>query len=141
MKSSSGYVRAFNAQIGVDEGSQVVVAAVVSSNASDNRQLIPAVDEATRVIGEDSQRVLADAGYKAEANLRALEQREIDRYISLPREGKPIPETAAEHLATQRIAAKLQTEEAKNRCRRCKAVVEPVSIWINEILGFRRFSV
>lgn len=141
MKSSAGYVQAYNAQIGVDETSQIVVAAVVSNNASDNGQLIPVVDEAKSVTGSDPDRVLADAGYKAEANLRTLEEREIDGYISLAREGKPIPEPAADHPATQRMAAKLQTEEGKKRYRRRKAIVEPVFGWIKEILGFRRFSV
>lgn len=141
MKSSAGYVQAYNPQIAVDEDSRLIVGTLVSNNAADNGQLTPVLDEVKSVMGRDPQRVLADAGYKGEDNFLELEKRAIDGYISLAREGKAIPEPAADHPATQRMATKLRSEQGKQRYRRRKAIVEPVFGWIKEILGFRRFSV
>ena len=138
--SSGGYEQCYNAQIAVDEDSQLIVAAEVTDNAADSGQLLPVLDAAKSATGREASQVLADAGYKGEENLKGLEQRGIDGYISLAREGKPIAEPAEEYPATRRMAAKLQGEEGRRRYRRRKAVVEPVFGWIKGILGFRCFS-
>jgi transposase len=138
--SSGGYEQCYNAQIAVDEASQLIVAVAVSDNAADSGQLLPLLDAAKTITGQQAGQVLADAGYKGEENLKGLEERGIDGYISLAREDKPIPEASEEHPATQRMAAKLQTEVGRRRYRRRKAIVEPVMGWIKEILGLRRFS-
>lgn len=140
MKCSGSYDQCYNAQVAVEEGSQMIAAATVTNNAADNGQL-PVLLEAVRSVGgHDPQQVLADAGYKGEENLGLLEQRGIEGYISLGREGKSLPQVASAYPATARMAAKLQSEQGRRRYRRRKAIVEPVLGWIKQILGFRRFS-
>jgi len=38
------------------------------------------------------------------------------------------------------MGARLANESGRARCRRRKALVEPVTGWIKEVLGFRRFN-
>jgi transposase len=139
MKTTSGYDQCYNGQIAVDEDSLLIVATALTNNAADNHELIPLLDEALSNLGEDPEQLLADAGYRSEANFEVLETRNIDAYVSLGREGKKAP-TAATTPASQRMEAKLASESGKKRYRRRKAIVEPVFGWIKGVLGFRRFS-
>jgi transposase len=140
MKSSGSYEQCYNAQVAVEEGSQLIVATTVTNNAADNGQLPVLLEVVRSVGGHDPKQVLADAGYKGEENLALLEQRGIEGYISLGREGKSLPQVDSAHPATERMVAKLQSEAGQRRYRRRKAIVEPVLGWIKQILGFRRFS-
>ena len=139
MKTPSGYDQCYNGQIAVDEDSQLIVAAALTNNAADNGELIPLLDGTLSNLGQSPEQILADAGYRSEANFKALEARNIDSYVSLGREGKKAP-TEATSPASQRMEAKLATEVGKKRYRRRKAIVEPVFGWIKGVLGFRRFS-
>lgn len=140
MKTSNGFDQCYNGQIAVDEASQMIVATVLTNNAADSGELIPVVDEALSNLGQEPAQILADAGYRSEANFQALEARNIDAYVSLGREGKQVP-TAPTTPASQRMEEKLASEAGKQRYRRRKAIVEPVFGWIKGVLGFRRFSV
>ena len=95
--------------------------------------------KALSTLGQSPEQILADAGYRSEANFEALEKRNIDAYVSLGREGKKGPQVATSP-ASQRMEAKLAAEAGKKRYRRRKAIVEPVFGWIKSVLGFRRFS-
>lgn len=85
--------------------------------------------------------MLADAGYRGEATFQTLEARAITGFISLGHETRPARPPNPAHLATQRMADRLKSDEGRARYRRRKAIVEPVIGWIKEVLGFRRFSV
>ena len=139
MKTMSGYEQCYNGQIAVDEDSQLIVATALTNNAADNNELLPLLDEVSSNLGSDPEQLLADAGYRSEANFQALEGRDVDAYVSLGREGKKAP-TAATSPASLRMEAKLASEAGKKRYRRRKAIVEPVFGWIKGVLGFRRFS-
>jgi hypothetical protein len=139
MKTTSGYEQCYNGQIAVDEDWQLIVATALTNNAADNNELLPLIDEALLNLGRGPEQILADAGYRSEANFQVLEERNIDAYVSLGREGKKAP-TVATTPASQRMEAKLATEAGKKRYRRRKAIVEPVFGWIKSVLGFRSFS-
>ena len=86
--SSEGFQQCYNAQLAVDDAHQLVVAAEVTANASDQGQLLPRLDEVEAAYGAVPERVLADAGYCNERDLSALEERGVDGYVALGREGK-----------------------------------------------------
>ena len=85
--------------------------------------------------------VLADAGYCNEADLVALEERGIDGYVALGREGKARvavdPHTRA---ATHRMGEKLARAKGKAQYAKRKWMSEGPKGWVKEVLGFRRFS-
>ena len=86
-------------------------------------------------------RVLADAGYCNEPNLKALKERDIDGYVPLAREGKATTDPDPDkYPAKARMAEKLATDEGRRRYARCKWMAEAPVGWIKEVLGFRRFS-
>ena len=141
MKTSSGYEQCYNGQIAVDADSRLIVAAEVTQSASDAEQLLPMVEKILEVTQESPGEVLADAGYRSEANLQGLEDKKIEGYVSLGREGKSgTVVTSPENPATSRMQEKLATEKGRKTYSRRKGVVEPVNGWIKAVLGFRQFS-
>ncbi|MDX1631554.1 MAG: IS1182 family transposase [Thermoanaerobaculia bacterium] len=140
MKSSLGFDQCYNAQIAVDADHQIIVATGLTNNASDVRQLEPLVDTIESITGHRPGRLLADAGYRSEENLKLLEEREVDAYVALSREGKRTPSSPSDEPATERMRKKLNTEDGKRRYARRKTIPEPVFGWIKNVLGFRQFS-
>ena len=140
MKTSAGFDQCYNAQLAVDEGSQMIIATGLTNCPADNAELLPLIDQAQATLGAPPRDVLADAGYRGEATFQTLEARHITAYISLGHETRPAKPPNPAHLATQRMADRLKSDVGRARYRRRKAIVEPVIGWIKEILGFRRFS-
>jgi transposase len=141
MKASYGFDQCYNGQLAVDAGSQLIIATGLTNCAADNPSLLPLLDQAQATLGRVPAIVLADAGYKGEASFQTLETRHITAYISLGHETRPTTPPHPEHVATQRMAARLASDEGRARYRRRKAIIEPVIGWIKAVLGFRRFSV
>ena len=141
MKMGNGFEQCYNAQSCVDEANQIIVAAGVTNCAADCTQLVPMIEATEANTGEVPLQVLADSGYRSEANFRQLERRSIDGVVALGREGKadraPI---SSDNPATQRMKEKLQTAEAAAAYRRRKVIAEPPFGWIKHVLGFRHFS-
>ncbi len=142
MKASYGFDQCYNAQLAVDATAQIIVGTGLTSCAADNASLVPMLDHVQATVGVDPTVVLADNGYKGEGNFQTLEARGITGYISLGREGHLATATST-HPATQRMAARLASDDGRARYRRRKAIVEPVLGWIKHVLGFRlrQFSV
>ena len=55
----------------------------VTNCAADSTQLIPMVEATEATTGEMPQQVLADSGYRSEANFQHLESKHIDGVIAL----------------------------------------------------------
>ena len=141
MKTAEGYQQCYNGQLAVDEEFQLIVSNALTNNASDNGELIGLVAGIERTLDEAPKAVLADAGYRSEPCLVELEQRQIDAYVSVGREGKSGGTIDAEaYPATARMADKLEGADGKARYAQRKALVEPANGWIKHVLGFRRFS-
>jgi transposase len=142
MKTSDGFQQCYNGQIAVDDAHQLIVANTLTNNASDNGQLLGLLDRVEQTTGNRPKRALADAGYRNEADLRALELRECEAFVALGREGNAISRIDPQKTpATQRMAEKLSTAEGKATYARRKHMVEAVNGWIKHVLGFRQFSV
>ena len=141
MKMGNGFEQSYNAQACVDEAKQIIVAVGVTNCAADNGQLIPMI-EATRINTDElPKQVLADAGYRSEANFERVEAMNIDAVIAFGREGKTdVTEVSPSSPATQRMKDKLKSVEGAAAYRRRKVIVEPVFGWAKRVLGFRQFS-
>src|SRR5713226_3469964 len=85
MKSKDGFVQAYNAQAAVDGEAQIIVAHDVTQSAVDSGQLVPMTDAIETNLGRKPEQLSADAGYCSEANLEALESRNIDAYVATGR--------------------------------------------------------
>ena len=140
MKTSAGFDQCYNAHLAVDEASQMIVATGLTNCAADNGELLPVLDQAHAMLGQDPAEVLADAGYKGEASFQTLETRGVTAYISLGHEARAAKPPGPALVATQRMADRLASDRGRARYRRRKAIVEPVLGWIKAVLGFRRFS-
>ena len=86
--SSEGFQQCYNAQVAVDAEQQLVVATDLTANASDQGGLPVLLDAVKETFDAQPERVLADAGYCNERDLKDLEKRGVDGYVAPGREGK-----------------------------------------------------
>lgn len=152
MKSSSeGFVQAYNAQIAVEPGMQLIVGQAVTQAANDKEQVEPMVQAIEAQSGQRPEEMLADNGYCSEKNLEYLEsakkpEKKIEAYIATGRQKHgerwvsprgPLPQGATR---VERMKRKLQTQAGAAIYAARKAIVEPVFGQIKQARGFRRFS-
>jgi transposase len=140
------FVQAYNAQAAVDSEAQVIVAASVTQEANDKKQLVPLLEQVKIVTGSKPQQATADSGYFSEANVADARLVGIDLLVSPDRQkhgiemparpGPPPPESAG---SAEQMRHKLRTPEGRAVYKMRKAVVEPVFGQIKEQRGFRRF--
>jgi len=133
------FEQCYNAQAAVDETAQIVVAVDVSARAPDSGELLAMTDAVKRNCGQKPKRVLADTGYRSEANFVGLEKRGIDGYVALGRREKLPKMLSGELPASRRMARKLRTMRGRARYKRRKVIVEPVFGWAKQAMGFRSF--
>ena len=139
--SAEGFQQCYNAQTVVDAERQIIVAAHLGSAATDQGFMLPLLDGVQETFGVKPGAVLADAGYCNEEDLATLEERGIDGYVALGREGKERVDVDSETLpATHRMGEKLASTEGRGLYAKRKWLSEAPNGWIKEILGFRRFS-
>jgi len=151
MKNSSndGFDQHYNVQVATDQGSLLIVAQTLSNHTNHKQEAVTTLEAISPKIGKPQAAAL-DNGYFSEANIQAIEQRDIDPYIATGREPhhkdwhsffqeQPTP-PAEDASATVKMAFKLRTEIGQAIYRLRKCTVEPVIGIIKEILGFRQFS-
>jgi hypothetical protein len=146
MKGSDGFVQAYNSQVVVEQGSQLIVAQAVTQEANDKKQTVPMMEAIKEQSGQTPEQLLADSGYCSEENLNLLENKPIDVYIATGRQkhGKksirckrgPLPKGATK---VDKMRRKLQTKAGAAVYAARKAIVEPVFGQIKQARGFRQF--
>jgi transposase len=153
MKSKDGFVQAYNAQAAVDAEAQIIVAQDVTQSAVDCGQLVPMTDAIEANLGRKPAQLSADAGYCSEANLAALEARNIDGYVATGRARDAVAGTAkgkapAAPSSTQPAATPTRVEAMRAKIkaggyaspyRLRKQLPEPVFGQIKQARGFRQF--
>jgi transposase len=144
--NSKSFEQAYNAQAVVDAEAQIIVAASVTQDGNDKKQLVPMVKEMRRNINDDPETLLADCGYCSETNLTDKSLDGIELLIPPDREahGKSTPTAPSGRIpknisATERMRRKLKTVQARALYKRRKAIVEPVFGQIKHARGFRQF--
>jgi hypothetical protein len=144
--NKGSFVQGYNAQIAVDSTSQVIVAAEVTQETNDKRQLIPMIAQVVANLGQKPEKVSADTGYFSEANVTDGSAQDVDLYVATGRDqhGSTVEMISDPPLAdTSPKAAmqnKLRTVAGRAVYKMRKAIVEPVFGQIKERRGFRRFS-
>jgi len=142
------FVLGYTAEVAVSED-HFIVAQRVTQNKSDNKALVPMVDEVERRCGSRPQRVLADSGFFSNQNLREMEARGIAAYLpdpNLAREmrtgetARGIGRRAVKDPSLHRLRRRLRTTEGRSWYKKRKALVEPVIGILKEQRGMRQFQ-
>ena len=146
MKTGDGFIQGYNAQIAVDDTSQIIVAQHVTTKANDVNQLQTIVENIEETLSELPLVLLADAGYYSEANDNYLWSEGIDGYIAAGRQShspdsteSPTGRIPSRLTLRERMKRKLRTAKGKSHYARRKAIVEPVFGLIKQARGFRQF--
>jgi transposase len=144
MKGRDGFVQAYNAQAAVDTKAQVIVAQGLSDCAADNGQLVPMIDAVIENTGQKPAQMSADSGYCSEANIQAMEDRQIEAFIATGRQKHG--QAAANGGKAKRKGPKVEQMRQRLRAggfenpyRLRKQTVEPVFGQIKHARGFRQF--
>jgi transposase len=146
--NNKGFDQCGNAQAMVDRENQVVIAADVTNESNDKKQLKPMVEQAKKNIGRGKRMktFTADNGYFSEDNVTWLDGQRIDGYISTGRlkhneqvpphpRGRPPKDLTVK----ERMARKLRTKTGRKTYAERKWITEPVFGQIKRGLGFRQF--
>ncbi len=76
------FVQAYNAQAVVDREAQVIVAAEVTQEKNDKKQLVPMLEQVIARLGSKPQWAMADAGYFTEAGVTDGRLEGIDLFVA-----------------------------------------------------------
>ena len=149
--SNKGWDQCGNAQAVADEH-QIILAADVTDQSNDARQVVPMADQARANLDaagvEDAiKAMLGDSGFYSESNATALEGRKIEPYLATERLKHNEKVAAAPRgriprglTAKQRMARKLRTKKGREMYARRKGMIEPVFGHLKQVLGLRQFS-
>jgi transposase len=138
--TKDGYIQGYNPQAAVDAEAQIIVSHHLTASMSDHGQLVPLVDAIEANLGRKPDQASADSGYLSEANLAALEEREIEPYIATGRAKHPTDTNRnLGGTRTKAMREKLQQEGWQSPYRLRKQTVEPVFGQIKQARGFRQF--
>jgi hypothetical protein len=147
--ATGSFEQSYNAQIAVDDRAQIIVAATLTQDGNDKKQLVPVLAEVKINLGQLPEKVTADAGYFSATAVTSEVLRSVDLYVT-PDSGKkteqleePATESAPSELDQQvatQMRAKLNTESGRAIYKQRKMIVEPVFGQVKEVRGFRRFS-
>lgn len=141
--NKGAFVQAYNAQIAVDDEAQVIVAATVTQNTNDRRELVPMAEAIVRNVGALAVTTSADAGYFSEHNVehRALAETNLlvppnrQKHGSTPAPGSSDPSASS----ADRMRHKLASAAARALYKMRKAIVEPVFGQIKGARQLRQF--
>jgi transposase len=147
LSSDKAFIQAYNCQAAVDADSQVIVAADVLQKASDQRELVPMVEQVEERVGEKPKVVSADAGYWVNEDIKRLEGEGIEALVApkkirhsewremTPPRGR-IPRGLS---AKELMARKLRTKQGRAEYGKRKTSVEPIFGQLKGPLDFRQF--
>ena len=144
--NKGSFVQGYDAQIAVDSESQVIVAAEVTQETNDKKQLLPMMAQIVTT-DQKPEKISADTGYFSEANVTDESVKGVDLYVATEGDKhgsseaarcEPPPRGASPE---QTMRSKLRTESGRAVYKMRKAIVmESVFGQIKELRGFRRFS-
>lgn len=144
--NKGSFVQGYNAQIAVDSASQVILAAEVTQETNDKKQLLPMIALIEKNLQQKPEKISADTGYFSAANVTDPSVQDVDLYIATGRDkhGEVVETSCApppvDASPKEAMREKLRTEAGRAVYKMRKAIVEPVFGQIKEVRGFRRFS-
>ena len=164
--ATKSFQQAYNAQAAVDSHSQVIVAAAITQEVNDKKQLVPMLEQTERNMGRKPEHATADAGYFSEAAVSDPKVEGINLLVAPDRQkhgglseqsGQVIHHVpkaeaeqsqpgvgaegaaAAEKSLVEQMREKLRSTAGKAIYKMRKAVVEPVFGQIKERRKLRGF--
>lgn len=153
--NNKGWDQCGNAQAVVDAKAQIIVAADVTSQANDKRQVQPMLGQAienvqkTQTDQDKDGKIGAasmDSGYFSEENIQWLAEHGIDGHVATERikHHERVPDVPrgrppADLTAKEKMARKLRTKKGRETYARRKTIVEPVFGQIKRCRGFVQF--
>ena len=147
MFRDGAFMQAYNGQIAVDEGHQIIVAAALSNQSPDAQYFKPMLDRVVENCRAVPEKVTADSGYFSSANVHHAERLGVELFIAVNRhrrDGTPgEDEPPLESYRTeerQQMRVLLDSERGHAAYARRKATVEPVFGQIKSARGFRQMS-
>jgi transposase len=143
------FVQAYNAQIAVDSAAQIIVAAELTQDSNDKRQLAPMLERVEQNMGAKPEAATADAGYCSENQFNDARVKCVELYVATGKQKHGLAETAdvvppgehpvASDSAVEQMKRKLKTETGQAVYKMRKAIVEPVFGQIKAVRGIRAF--
>jgi Transposase DDE domain len=141
--NKGAFVQAYNAQIAVDAEAQVIVAADVTQNTNDVRELVPMAEAIVRNVGALAVTTSADAGYFSAQNVEhaALAATNLLVPPNRQKHGSKLALGSSEPSASpaDRMRYKLASEAGRALYKMRKAIVEPVFGQIKGARQLRQF--
>ena len=138
--STEGFQQAYNAQVAVDEQSQLIVAVDVGPNPADHGRLEEMLEMVAENLGALPERVLADAGYAYRADPgRSWSKGALRPTCPWAGRGAARRCSSRPHAAAWRQS--FSTAEGRLIYAARKSVAEPPFGWIKHVMGLGRFSV
>ena len=144
------FMQAYNAQIAVDSAGQIIVAAEITQDSNDKRQLAPMLERVEQNMGARPAAATADTGYFSESQVTDERVRGIELYVAIGKQkhGEPpdamdpgdlsVPPVEADS-AKETMKRRLKTEAGQALYKMSKAIVEPVFGQIKAARGIRTF--
>ena len=145
MFRDGAFLQAYNAQLVVDEGHQIIVAAALSNQGADNEYFAPMLRRVVDNCDAVPERVTGDSGYFSTDNVRAAEHMGCVPVLSVGKHhNSGAPRSVAltpQQRNPQRVAMRAYLESPEGRAfyARRKATVEPVIGQIRN-RGFQQLS-
>ena len=149
MKTRKGYIQGYNAQAVADVDSGIIVAADITSEANDVKQLIAMLEQVKQETGQEPAKILADAGYYSDENLDAMTGKNTQPYIAVANDFKdkqrhgpriaPRGRIPANLTPRQRMERKLLTKKGRQTYRNRGSTIEPIFGHIKEERSLREF--
>lgn len=144
--ATKAFIQGYNAEIGVDCDSQIIVAADVVQAANDKEQLIPMYEQVEENTGEVPDTVVADNGFFSQANVEYTAKNHSEPLIAPERikhgdkpEPAPKGRIPKDMGVLDRMRRKLKTKCGKKTYSKRMESVEPVFGQIKEARGIRSF--
>jgi transposase len=139
------FIQGYNAQCAVGTESQIIIAADVTIETNDKKQIEPMVSQIEENMNLSPGKLSADAGYYSEENIAFLTDRCIEPFIPPDRmrhtapSSLPVGRIPKNLSVADRMRRLLKTTKGKTFYGKRKETVEPVFGQIKEQRGFRRF--
>ena len=163
--ATKSFMQAYNAQAAVDSHAQIIVAAAVTQEANDKKQLLPMLEQVAQNMGRKPEHATADTGYFSEAAVTDPKAGGIELLVPPERQKHGVGNGTSPHLgaeppapveppsqqaaeSTEQPVAKSVAETMRDKLHTTagqavykmrKAVVEPVFGQIKERRGLRGF--
>jgi transposase len=147
--NKGSFVQAYNAQAAVDGQNQIIVAAAITQDTNDKKQLLPMLEQLEQNLGRKPETVTADAGYFSEAALTDEKVKEVDLLVPPDRQKHATaavqnstvdsPPVVGAKTFSETMRERLRSPEGHTIYKLRKQIVEPVFGQIKEARRIRAF--